>query len=42
VEIRDTQIAGIAVSRRASIATRNIRHFSDLDIEVIDPGTFEG
>ena len=34
---RDTQIAGIAVSRRATLATRNTRDFNDLDIEVIDP-----
>lgn len=37
IEIRDTQIAGIALARRASIATRNVRHFSDLDLKVIDP-----
>jgi toxin FitB len=37
VNFRDTLIAGIVVSRRAKIVTRNIRHFSDLDIEVINP-----
>lgn len=37
VDIRDTQIAGIAVARRATLATRNLRHFSDLDIPVVDP-----
>ncbi len=37
VDLRDTQIAGIALSRRASIATRNVRHFADLAVEVIDP-----
>ena len=37
VDIRDTQIAGIALARRAAIATRNVRHFSDLKISVIDP-----
>ncbi len=30
-------IAGIAVARRAAIATRNMRHFADLDLPVIDP-----
>jgi len=35
--MRDTQIAGIALSRRASIATRNTRHFADLDVPVLDP-----
>ena len=34
---RDTLIAGIAVARRATIATRNTRHFADLDVPVIDP-----
>ena len=36
-DLRDTLIAGIVVSRRAEIATRNVRHFSDLDVRVIDP-----
>lgn len=27
VEVRDVQIAGIAQSRQASVATRNVRHF---------------
>ncbi len=39
IEIRDTQIAGIAASRRASVATRNTRHFIDLDVPVINPWT---
>lgn len=38
-DIRDTQIAGIAVARHAILATRNVRHFSDLKIPVIDPWT---
>src|SRR5665213_237545 len=37
VDMRDTQIAGIALARRASIATRNIKHFSDLKISVVNP-----
>jgi predicted nucleic acid-binding protein len=37
IDIRDTMIAGIALARRAAIATRNVRHFADLDILVIDP-----
>jgi predicted nucleic acid-binding protein len=37
VEIRDVQIAGIAAARRASIATRNVRHFESLGLEIIDP-----
>ena len=37
VDMRDTQIAGIALARRATIATRNMRHFSDLRVAVVDP-----
>ena len=37
VEIRDVQIAGIAVARKAGIATRNVRHFDGLGVNVIDP-----
>jgi predicted nucleic acid-binding protein len=37
VEIRDVQIAGIATARRASLATRNTRHFEATGIGVIDP-----
>jgi hypothetical protein len=39
VEIRDTQIGGIALARRASIATRNVRHFEDIGVQIIDPWT---
>jgi predicted nucleic acid-binding protein len=37
VDIRDTQIAGIALARRATLATRNVRHFADLKVPVVDP-----
>ncbi len=37
VEIRDVQIAGITLARRAQLATRNTRHFTDLGIALIDP-----
>jgi toxin FitB len=37
IDLRDTQIAGIATMRRAAIATRNVRHFQGLDVEVINP-----
>jgi predicted nucleic acid-binding protein len=30
-------IAGIAIARGATIATRNMRDFADLDIPVINP-----
>ncbi len=37
IEIRDAQIAGIAVARRATLATGNIRHFRDLGLRLVDP-----
>jgi len=37
IDLRDTQIAGIVQARRAKIATRNTKHFSDLNVEVINP-----
>jgi predicted nucleic acid-binding protein len=37
IEMRDTLIAGIIISRRAKLATRNLRHFDDLEIAVVDP-----
>ena len=39
VDMRDTQIAGIALARRATLATRNVRHFADLKISIVDPWT---
>ncbi len=37
VEIRDAQIAGIVAARRATLATRNARHFANLGIVLVDP-----
>jgi toxin FitB len=37
VDMRDTFIAGIALARRASLATCNTRHFDDLAVGVINP-----
>lgn len=37
VEIRDVQIAGIATARKATLATRNLRHFEDLGLKLVDP-----
>lgn len=37
VDVRDTQIAGIAIARRATIATRSTRRFQDLPTPVVDP-----
>ena len=33
----DCQIAAIARSRNMAVATRNVRDFEDIDIEVVDP-----
>ena len=33
----DRPIAAIARSRRMAVATRNVRDFEDVDIEVVDP-----
>jgi len=37
VDLRDTLVAGIAQARRATIATRNTRHFDGLDVPIVDP-----
>jgi predicted nucleic acid-binding protein len=37
VDIRDTLIAGIAAVRRATIATRNLRHFEGLTTPAVSP-----
>jgi hypothetical protein len=37
VEIRDVQIAGVASSRKATLATCNVRHFEGLGIHLVDP-----
>ena len=37
VDIRDTQIAGVVLARRATFATRNVKHFSDLGADIINP-----
>lgn len=33
----DCQIAAIARSRGMAVATRNVRHFNDIDLDIIDP-----
>lgn len=37
VEIRAVQIAAITATRKASLATRNIRHFESIGITLVDP-----
>lgn len=36
-DMRDTWIAGITIARRGTLATRNVRHFRDLEVPVVDP-----
>jgi predicted nucleic acid-binding protein len=36
-DLRDSMIAGIALVQRATVATRNVRHFDDLDLKVVNP-----
>ena len=36
-ELRDTMIAGIVVARHATLATRNVVHFEDLSVPVVNP-----
>ena len=35
--LTDSMIAGIAIARRATLATRNTRHFTDLPVPVVNP-----
>ncbi len=37
VDFRDIEISGIVASRRATLVTRNTRHFEDLGIDLADP-----
>lgn len=37
VELRDTMIAGIVLARHATLATRNVAHFEDLTVPVVNP-----
>jgi predicted nucleic acid-binding protein len=36
-DLRDNMIAGIALAQRATLATRNVRHFDDLTVPVVNP-----
>lgn len=37
IEITDIQIAGIVTTRNAVLATRNIKHFENTGIDLINP-----
>ena len=36
-DLRDAMIAGVVIASHAALATRNIRHFADLSVPLIDP-----
>lgn len=36
-DIRDSMIAGIVLARRATLATRNVNHFADAIVDLVDP-----
>lgn len=36
-ELRDTMIAGIVLSRHATLATRKVRDFDDISTAVVNP-----
>jgi len=38
-DLRDTMIAGIALAQHATLATRNIVHFEDTSIPLVNPWT---
>lgn len=37
IEVRDAMICGIARARRASVATRNVKHFEVANVTVMNP-----
>lgn len=37
MDMRDTFIVGVALAQRATLATRNTRHFADLNVPVVNP-----
>jgi len=38
-DLRDTMIAGIVMAQHATLATRNIAHFEDIPVPLVDPWT---
>jgi toxin FitB len=38
-DLRDTMIAGIVLAHRATLATRNMTHFEDLSVPLVNPWT---
>ena len=42
LSLADAQIAAICLSREVALATRNVRDFEGLGLELVDPWTLEG
>ena len=38
-DLRDTMIAGIVLAHHATLATRNVTHFEDLSVPLVNPWT---
>lgn len=38
-DLRDTMIAGIALAKHATLATRNTAHFGDISVPLVNPWT---
>jgi predicted nucleic acid-binding protein len=38
-EVRDTMLAGIVLKSHATLATRNVSHFDDLAVNIVNPWT---
>lgn len=38
-DLRDTMIAGIALAHNAALATRNVEHFRDASVRIVNPWT---
>jgi toxin FitB len=36
-DLRDMMIAGVVIASHATLATRNVRHFADLPVPLVDP-----
>jgi predicted nucleic acid-binding protein len=36
-DLRDTMIAGIVIASHATLVTRNVRHFADLSVPLVNP-----
>jgi len=37
IDVRDAMIAGIVLSRHATLATRNLKHFADTGVKLVNP-----